>query len=80
MRVLIAIGMLIIFISVFFMLTIGGTMFDEAFECSQDFSKPVCRYVGLSPTTAIGVFMIALFFFIDIVSVYLIISNIRTGE
>ena len=80
MNVLIAIGMLIIFISVFFMLMTGSAMFDAAFDCSQDTGKAVCRYVGLSPTSALGVFIIAFFLFIDIITVYLIISNLRAGK
>ena len=80
MNVLIAIGMLIIFISVFFMLMTGGAMFDAAFECSESSGKAVCTYVGLDSSSALGVFIIAFFFIIDVFTVYIIITNIRTGE
>jgi hypothetical protein len=75
MRILIAMGMLIVFISAFFIILTGETMFRNAFSCVDDGEKQVCVYKGLPGPAAFGVFIIAFFIMIDILTVYLIITN-----
>ena len=73
-------NVLIIFISALFVFMTGGAMFDAAFECSDASGRTVCEYVGLDPGSALGVFIITIFFLIDVFTVYLIVTNLRSGE
>jgi hypothetical protein len=76
MKVLITIGMVIIFISVFFILLTGDSMFRAAFECAAQNGESVCVYRGLNTVSAFGIFIIAFFILIDILTVYLIATNV----
>jgi hypothetical protein len=77
MKILIAIGMLIIFISAFFILLTADSIFREAFECTEEAGQSICTFRGLGPTRALGVFIIAFFVMIDILTVYLIVTNLE---
>ena len=77
MRILITIGTIIVFISVFFILLTGGTIFKDAFDCTTEDGKSVCVYSGLNPVSAFSIFIIAFFIMIDILTVYLIATNIK---
>jgi hypothetical protein len=77
MRILIAIGMFIIFISAFFIFMTGDAIFKSAFECTEgDDGKGVCVYQGIPGPGALSVFIIAFFIMIDIATVYLIVTNL----
>ena len=76
MKVLITIGMLIIFISVFFILLTGDSMFRVAFDCTVQKGESICVYRGLDTVSAFGIFIIAFFILIDILTVYLIATNV----
>ncbi len=75
MKILIVIGMLIVFISTFFMLITGDAIFNNAFSCTTEGERSVCTYRGLSGPAAFSIFIIAFFFMIDIVTVYVILTN-----
>lgn len=77
MKVLIAVGMLITFISAFFILLTSDSIFREAFECTEEGGQSVCTFRGLGPTKAMSVFIIAFFVMIDILTVYLIVTNLK---
>jgi hypothetical protein len=77
MRILIAIALIIVFISALFILITGDAMFRAAFQCTDSGEKPVCVYRGLDNVSAFGIFIIAFFIMIDILSVYLVLTNVE---
>ena len=79
MNMLIAVGLLIVFISAFFILLTGESMLSSAFECAHVSGQSVCSYTGFNSASASGVFLIAFFIMVDIVAVYMILSSIRVG-
>jgi hypothetical protein len=80
MRILIVIGMIIIFISAFFMFLTGDAVFSSAFECAEEGGELVCRYVGMSGSHTIGLILIAFFLLIDIATVYIIVTNVKNAD
>jgi hypothetical protein len=82
MKILITVGLLIVFISVFFILLTGESMFRSAFDCADVNGQSVCAYRGFASGNASGVFLIAFFIMVDIVTVYMILSSIgiRAGN
>lgn len=77
MKLLITIGMVIIFISVFFMLLIGDSIFSSSLMCTTEGTGTVCNFTGFTGPGLMGMLMIVFFLIIDVFSVYLIISNIK---
>jgi hypothetical protein len=77
MRILITIGMIIVFVSVFFILLTGNTMLKNAFNCTEEDGRTICTFRGLMGPPAFGIFIIAFFVMIDILTVYLIVTNIK---
>ena len=73
MKVLIAIGMVIIFISVFFMMFIFDCLIRQETTCF--ISTENCDKCSFGVSFVVGVFMIALFGIIDAVTLYLIFVN-----
>jgi len=69
--------MIIIFVSVFFIFLTGDAMFRNAFDCTTEAGREVCVFRGLTGPPAFGVFIVAFFIMIDILTVYLIVTNIK---
>ena len=79
MKILITIGMVIVFISALFIFLTGDAIFKTAFECIEEAGKTVCQYMGLSGTQSFGLVIIAFFIVIDFFTVYIILTNV-TGS
>ena len=79
MKILIAISLVIVFISAFFILLTGDALFRSSFECSYLNGHETCVYIGIPPSGMVAVFIILLFFLIDTVTVYLLINTIRNA-
>ncbi len=77
MRILITIGMIIIFVTALLIFLTGDMMFRNAFECITENGQSVCIFRGLTGPPAFGVFIIAFFIMIDILTIYLIVTNIK---
>jgi hypothetical protein len=77
MRILIAVGMIIIFVSAFFIFLAGDAMFRNAFDCTSEAGREICVFKGLTGPPAFGVFIVAFFIMIDILTVYLMVSNLK---
>ena len=77
MKIMIVLGMVIIFISMFFILLTGDSMFRAGFDCDESAGKTVCEYKGFDSVSAFGVFIIAFFVMIDIMAVYMMLTNLE---
>ena len=75
MKILITAGLIIIFISALFIFLTGDVMMRNAFSCSSEEGRSICVYKGLPGPVAFGVFIIAFFVMIDIITLYLIFTN-----
>ena len=76
MKILIGIGLFIVFVSAFFIFLTGDTIAKSAFDCADENGKQICTYKGLNPTSGLSVFIIAFFIMIDIVTVYMVVTNL----
>jgi len=79
MRILIAIGMLIIFISVFFMLLTGNTIVNNAFECTPMKGGYNCTYTGIGQEEIMGLVIVFFFIIIDAITIFMIVSGLRVS-
>ena len=79
MKILIAVGLLVVFISTFFILFTGESMFKSAFDCADVNGQSVCAYRGFTQGSASGVFLIAFFIMVDILTVYMVLNSIGIG-
>ena len=79
MKILITVGLLVVFISAFFIMLTGESMFRSAFDCADVNGQSVCAYKGFTSGNASGVFLIAFFIMVDIVTVYMILNSIGIG-
>jgi len=77
MRILITIGMLIVFISVFFILLTGSTIINNAFECIPMKGGYNCTYTGIGQGEVIGFVIIFFFIMIDAITIFMIMSGLR---
>jgi len=77
MRILIGVGMLIIFISVFFMLITGSTILNNAFKCIPMQGGYNCTYTGIGQGEIMGFVIILFFFIIDAITVFMIVSSLK---
>jgi hypothetical protein len=77
MKILIAIGMLIVFISVFFIFLTGDAMFRSTLDCTQEDGRSLCTFKGFTGPALFGLFIIGFFILIDVLAVYLIVTNIN---
>jgi hypothetical protein len=75
MRVLISVCALIVFISVFFIFLTADAMFRNGFDCMDQSGRTVCTFKGLTGAAAFGSFIIGFFVMMDIIAVYLVITN-----
>ena len=79
MKILITIGMVIIFISAFFILVTGNALFNNSFSCVVEDNKTVCEFDGFSGPVMLSIIIILFFIVIDAFSVYLILSNLSSA-
>lgn len=73
MKVLIAVGMVIIFISVFFMLFIFDSLVKQGGACVFGFGECATNNPGFS--LVFGIILIAFFVVVDAVAIYLVFVN-----
>ena len=76
MNMLIVIGMVVIFISAFFIIFSGSAFLGSAFECDVDDGETVCRFSELTPISQLSLAMIAFFIVIDVFTVKILVSNL----
>ena len=76
MNILITIGMVIVFISAFFIFLTGDVLIKNSFDCTSEEGRSVCVYKGLPGVAVFGILIISLFIVIDIMTVYLIVTNV----
>jgi hypothetical protein len=77
MKILIAIGMLIVFISVFFIFLTGDVISNQVMSCAVEDGQPVCTFLGFTGPAIFGIVIIGFFLIIDIFTVYLIVTNVE---
>ena len=76
MKVLIVIGMLIVFISAFFMLFIFDVMIKGGMTCLYEEGLTGCESGNIGLNFMIGLLLVAVFAIVDIAALYLIFNNI----
>ncbi|HJW96660.1 MAG TPA: hypothetical protein VJ485_00685 [archaeon] len=76
MRILIVLGMIVIFISVFFILFIFDTIVKEQIKCMAGFETGACDLKESAQGLIIGLAFIAMFLIIDSGVLYIIIKSI----
>ena len=76
MKIIITIGMLIVFISVFFILLTGEAMFRSTLECVEEYGRTTCTFKGFTVPAAFGLIIIGFFILIDVLVIYLIVTNV----
>jgi len=74
MRLIISLGMTIIFISCFFIFFTYNSMIISKFNCTYD-TKITCSLPELDTAIVFGILVVGLFLFIDVLVVYLIIKT-----
>ncbi|MEM7815666.1 MAG: hypothetical protein QXN71_00935 [Candidatus Aenigmatarchaeota archaeon] len=79
MKVIIAIGMVIIFISTFFMLFIFDTVIRRHISCISSIESGDCNLRETGTSLIIGIAFIAMFLIIDSAVLYLIIKTITSS-
>jgi len=79
MKIIIFIGMLIIFISAFFILFIFDSVIKDQIKCMSGFEENTCSLRQTGTSLIIGIFIIAMFLIIDSAVLYLIIKNITSS-
>ncbi len=79
MKIIIALGMVIIFISAFFILFIFDTVIRDQVRCMAGFEHSSCDIKQASFTMIMGLGLIALFLVIDTAVLYIIIKSITTS-
>lgn len=77
MKILIAIGMVIVFISVFFIFLTGDVIFNQIMGCSVEDGQLVCTFLGFTGPAIFGMVIIGFFLIIDIFTAYLIVTNVE---
>ena len=76
MRILIALGMVVIFISVFFILFIFDTVVKEQVKCMAGFGSNSCNLQESGKSLITGLALIAMFLIVDSGVLYIIIKTI----
>ena len=76
MKLLIAIGMLIVFISAFFMLLIFDVMIKGGMSCLYEEGLTGCESGEMGFNFIVGLMLIAVFAIIDIAAMYLIFNSL----
>jgi len=80
MKVLIAVSMVIIFISAFFTFFIFDTVIKTEIECISGIENQVCDEQNFSLSFIFGLFMIGVFVLIDIIVVYIVAKIVTSKE
>jgi len=76
MRILIVMGMVIIFISIFFILFIFDSVVREQVKCMAGFEANSCNLQESGKSMIIGLALIAMFLIVDSGVLYMIIKTI----
>ncbi len=76
MRILIVMGMVIIFISIFFILFIFDSVVREQVKCMAGFEADSCNLQESGKSMIIGLTLIAMFLIVDSGVLYMIIKTI----
>ena len=76
MRILIVIGMVIIFISVFFILFIFDSIVREQVKCMAGFEEQACDLREAGKNLVLGLALISMFLIVDGGVLYMIIKSI----
>ena len=76
MRILILIGMVIIFISIFFILFIFDSVVKEQVKCMAGFESSSCDLQESGKSLIVGLALIAMFLIVDSGVLYMIIKTI----
>jgi hypothetical protein len=79
MKILIVIGMVIIFISVFFILFIFDTVIKKQITCMQVMEGAGCNVKEMGQSLVIGIALIAMFLIVDSGVLYMIIRSITSS-
>jgi hypothetical protein len=80
MRILIFIGLLIVFISAFFSIMIFEVFMRSGLRCMADPEGAGCQNGSAGPQLAMGSVMIALFLLVDVATVYIILKAVSAGD
>jgi hypothetical protein len=79
MKILIIIGMVIIFISAFFILFIFDTTVKKQIQCMSGLEQGGCDMKAASSSLVIGIALIAMFLIVDSGVLYIIIKSITSS-
>ena len=79
MKIVIAIGMVVIFISAFFMFFIFDTVIKDQIACISSLDSTLCDMKQTSSFLMIGIALITLFLLIDGVVLYIVIKSITAS-
>jgi hypothetical protein len=79
MKILIFIGMVIIFISAFFILFIFDTVVKKQVKCVSGLEEGGCDMKATTSSLVIGIALIAMFLIIDSGVLYMIIKSITSS-
>jgi hypothetical protein len=80
MKILILIGMIVIFISAFFIFFIFDTLIRPQVACFINSQQPACSSSAGPGALMIGLLMVIFFVVIDIVTVYIILTTMSESE
>lgn len=75
MKTLIFTGMVIIFVSVFFMLGIFDALVKSNVQCINELGSMRCNLKEFGFSFILGLLLIGMFFMIDVAVVYLLVSS-----
>jgi hypothetical protein len=79
MKILIIIGMVIIFISAFFILFIFDTVVKRQVVCMQTIEQSTCNVKEMGQSLILGISLIAMFLIVDSGILYMIVKSITTS-
>jgi hypothetical protein len=79
MKIIITIGMVIIFISAFFMLFIFDTVVKDHMKCMLGIEDAACSLKDTGTSLAIGLSLITIFLIIDSVVLYIIFRTVMSS-
>ena len=78
MRIVIMVGLLIVFITTFFIMSLGSSLVDESVMCEELPDKPDnynCRIEKYSMDMVVTFFMVLSFIIADVGAVYLMVTT-----
>jgi len=75
MKLIVGLGMLVIFISCFFMFFTFDSMIRTKMECSYEGGSVSCNVTEMNMTIIFGILIVGIFLFIDTIVVYLMVKT-----